>query len=179
MSLNFASCSSFLGPYLDSASSTLLAPHSLIHYFYFGFDLDSAILAPLHSSNRKKFLSLFSCLSRYLLSRYIVLALLTQSFSVQSLLFSFAFTSLSLPIFIISSCPRCYETGSVFFAMYISFRVILLYLLFILILFHIGLALLFFRKERLQLLSLLLPVSPYIYFIYSYQPYFFKLRLSW
>lgn len=78
-----------------------------MHYFRFGFDLDPAILAPLHSSNWEKFPFLFSCLSWYLLSRRIVLALLTQSFSVQSLLFlpSLSFSSL----FIISSRHPCFE----------------------------------------------------------------------
>lgn len=106
-----------------------------MHYFCFGFDLDPAILAPLHSSNceRSSPLSLFSCLSWYLLSCHIVLALLTKSFSVNFLLFLPLLRYLSRYLL---SHHVLVALNSVSLIMYISFRIIFLYLLFILILFH-------------------------------------------
>lgn len=118
-------------PYLDSASSTLLAS---LAYTLFLLRLRSWSCYPRSFAffESKKFpLSLFSCLSWYLLSRRTVFALFTVFLYTIFALFTLTFLSLS--IFIISSCPRCFEL-CLFLSLSLSFRVILLYLLFILIL---------------------------------------------
>lgn len=135
LSPNFALCSSFLNPYLDPTSSTLLAP---LAYTLFLLRLRSWSCYPRSFAFfelKEVPFSLFSCLSWYLLSRHIVLALLTQSFSVQSLLF--------LPLLLYLSrylLSRHVLVASNFLSfsqkMYIFFRIIFLYLFFILILFH-------------------------------------------
>lgn len=118
-------------PYLDSASSTLLAS---LAYTLFLLRLRSWSCYPRSFAffESKKFpLSLFSCLSWYLLSRRTVFAFLTQSFSIQFLLFLPLLSYLSRYLL---SHHVLAALNSVSFSLSLSFRVILLYLLFILIL---------------------------------------------
>lgn len=118
-------------PYLDSASSTLLAS---LAYTLFLLRLRSWSCYPRSFAffESKKFpLSLFSCLSWYLLSRRTVFALLTQSFSIQFLFFLPLLSYLSRYLLSHHVLAALY---SVSFSLSLSFRVILLYLLFILIL---------------------------------------------
>lgn len=175
LSSNFASCSSFLGPYLDPASSTLLAPFA---YTLFLLRLRSWSCYPRSFAffeSKEIPLSLFSCPSWYLLSRHIVLAFLTQSFSVQSLLFLPLFLYLSRYLL---SHHVLAALNSVSLAMYISFRIILLYLLSILILFHRLYTFLPLKRTIMTSLAFVFCHSLYLLSTCIILT-FFKLRFSW
>lgn len=175
LSSNFASCSSFLGPYLDPASSTLLAPFA---YTLFLLRLRSWSCYPRSFAffeSKEIPLSLFSCPSWYLLSRHIVLAFLTQSFSVQFLLFLPLFLYLSRYLL---SHHVLAALNSVSLAMYISFRIILLYLLSILILFHRLYTSLPLKRTIMTSLAFVFCHSLYLLSTCIILT-FFKLRFSW
>lgn len=164
-------------PYLDSASSTLLAS---LAYTLFLLRLRSWSCYPRSFAffESKKFpLSLFSCLSWYLLSRRTVFALLTQSFSIQFLLF--------LPL--LSYLSRYLLSHHVLAALNsVSFSLSLPILpryssLFALYLNPCSISSLFFScfQGNDYDFSRLCFLSSFIFIIYLPHPYLFKLRLSW
>jgi len=183
LSLTSFSSSPFSNPYLDPASSTLLASLVYALFFDFGFDLDPAILGPLRPSNWEKFLTSCFSVSRYLLSRYIVLALFT------AVLFCTILAPFTFPIFLdIYSISHHTVLTTLFlshphthtYAKCTSFRVyhpssLTLYL-------NPTLSSLFFSSfegndystSRLCVSLLSFP----IFIIYLHHPYYFKFRLS-
>lgn len=162
-------------PYLDSASSTLLAS---LAYTLFLLRLRSWSCYPRSFAffeSKKFLLSLFSCLSWYLLSRRTVFALFTVFLYTIFALFTLTFLSLS--IFIISSCPRCFEL-----CLFLSLPILPRYSsLFALYLNPCSISSLFFscfQGNDYDFSRLCFP-SSFIFIICLPHPYFFKLRLSW
>lgn len=167
--------SSFLGPYLDPASSTLLAP---LAYALFLLRLRSWSCYPRSFAFfelREVLLSLFSCLSWYLLCRHIVLALLTQSFLI---LFLLLLPFLDIYYLIMSSllwtlCLSLSLFHNVYILPHYSF-------LFTLYLNSVPSSLFFSFFERNDYdFSCLCFLSFLVFIIYLHLSYFFEFRLSW
>lgn len=110
LSPNFTLCSSFLGPYLDPASSTLLA---LFAYTLFLLRLRSWSCYPRSFAflriERSSPLLVFLSLLIFIISPHRSCSLNTVFLCTILALFCSSLTSLSFSIFIISSCPRCFE----------------------------------------------------------------------
>jgi len=134
LSFNFASCSSFLGFLSWSCIVDLVSVARLRIILSSASILILLSSIPLHSLNEKRLpFSLFSCLFWYLLSRRIVFALFGIGISsVHFLFFSY------FMLFFLLKHLSWYLLSRIFlwtlpFAMYMSFRIILLRSVFILI----------------------------------------------